>query len=145
MREVQLEILGVVLSLLKWTMLLREGSVRQLHGLLWLCVTTTARVVPSRTKRLLGVVGRAHHTAVILHRCLVLDTVLSNLLHCSWRIQVGGNWSHTLKSAASVNESRTNESHLRMLHACPILGIAMHVPSSNYPVSKFTKAKCASC
>ena len=38
LREVQLEILGAVLSLLSWTMLLREESACQLHSLLWLCL-----------------------------------------------------------------------------------------------------------
>jgi len=44
LREVQLEILGAVLSPLSWTMLLREESACQLCSLLWLCVTTIARV-----------------------------------------------------------------------------------------------------
>jgi len=49
-------------------------------------VTTIARVVPSRTKRLLGVVGRVKYAAVILHRHLVLDTILRDLLHYLWRV-----------------------------------------------------------
>ena len=44
-------------------------------------VKTIARVVPSRTKRLLGVIGRVKYAAVILYRRLVLDTILRDLLH----------------------------------------------------------------
>ena len=43
-------------------------------------VTTIARVVPSRTKRLLGIIERVKYAAVILHRRLVLDTILRDLL-----------------------------------------------------------------
>jgi len=49
-------------------------------------VTMIARVVPSRTKGLLGVVGRVKHAAVILHRRLVLDAILGDLLHYLWRV-----------------------------------------------------------
>jgi len=45
----------------------------------------------------------------------------SSLLVKNW---ASGNWSRALKSAASVHESWMNESCVRMLHACPILGIA---------------------
>jgi len=38
---------------------------------------------------------------------------------------ISGNQIHALKSVASVNESRTNESYLRTLYVCPILGIAV--------------------
>jgi len=48
-------------------------------------VTTTARVVPSRTKRLPGVVGRAKCAAVVSHRRLVMGAVLRDLLRCLWR------------------------------------------------------------
>jgi len=49
-------------------------------------VTTIARVVPSRTKRLLGVIGRAKCAAVVLCSRLVLDAILRDLLHCFWRV-----------------------------------------------------------
>jgi len=67
-------------------MLLREESgVRVAWNFFCLGMTfvaTIAHVVPSRTKRLLGVVGRVHLVAVIPHRRLVLDAILSDLLHC---------------------------------------------------------------
>jgi len=49
-------------------------------------VTTIARVVSSRTKRLLGVVGRVKCAVVILHGRLVLDAILRDLLHYLWRV-----------------------------------------------------------
>jgi len=49
-------------------------------------VATTACVVPSRTKRLPGVIGRANHAAVVSHMRLVLDAILRDLLHCLWRV-----------------------------------------------------------
>jgi len=49
-------------------------------------VTTIARVVPSRTKRLLGIIERVKYAAVILHRRLVLDTILRDLLRYLWRV-----------------------------------------------------------
>jgi len=45
-------------------------------------VTTIDRVVPSRKKRLIGIVGRVCLVAVIPCRRLVLDAILSDLLHC---------------------------------------------------------------
>jgi len=126
LREVQLEILGVVLSLLRWTMLLREGSTCQLCSLLWLCVTTIARVVPSRTKCLLGVIGRVHHAAVILHRRLVLDTVLSDLLHCLWKIEL------VATSPMRWRAQLPWMSHERMSpiwgHSVHVLFLALHSP-----------------
>jgi len=49
-------------------------------------IATIARVVPSRTKRLLGVIGRVKCAAVVSCRRLVLDTILRDLLHCLWRV-----------------------------------------------------------
>jgi len=46
---------------------------------------TIAHVAPSTTKCLLGVMWRFKHAAVISHVRLVLDAILSNLLHCLWR------------------------------------------------------------
>jgi len=48
--------------------------------------TTIARVVPSRTKRLLDGIGRVKCAAVVPHRRLVLDAILRDLLHCLWRV-----------------------------------------------------------
>ena len=55
----------------------------------------------------------------------------SSLLVKDW---ASDNWSHALKSAASVNESRTNWSCLRMFSACPVPGIA----SCFFHLSSFT-------
>jgi len=129
------------LSLLRWTMLLREESAHQLHSLLWLCVTTTARVVPSRTKRLPDVVGRVHCTAVIPHRRLVLDAVLSDLLHCLWRVGPVATRSMRWRAQLPWMSHDWNESCLRMLCACPVLGIAFSPITSVSSECKNAKLK----
>jgi len=80
-------------------------------------VTMIARVVPSRTKRLLGVIGRAKHAAVILCRRLVLDTILRDLLHYLWRVGLVATSPMRWEACLLVNESRPYESHMRMLCA----------------------------
>jgi len=64
----------------------RGASCMECHSIGNDFVTTIARVVPSRTKRLLDVVERAKCAAVISCRRLVLDTVLRDLLHCLWSV-----------------------------------------------------------
>jgi len=60
------------------------------HGLVihlgMTCLTTIARVVPSRTKCVLIVLWWLKCAATILHRRLVLETVFRDLLHYLWRI-----------------------------------------------------------
>jgi len=78
LREVQLEILGAVLSLLRWTMLLREDSACQLCSLSWLVVAMTARVKRSRTKRVpIACDGLKDMMAVRLTQTSVSDDGLS--------------------------------------------------------------------
>jgi len=64
----------------------RHASCKECYPLGNDFVTTIARVVPSRTKRLLGVIGRVKYAAVILCRRLVLDAILKDLLHHLWRV-----------------------------------------------------------
>jgi len=92
----------------------RRASCTECHPLGNDFVTMTARVVPSRTKRLPGIIRRAKHAAVVSHRRLVLDA--SSLLVKSW---ASSNWSDALRSASFVNESRPCESRMRTLHAQP--------------------------
>jgi len=68
LREVQLEILGAVLSLLRWTMLLREESACQLHSSLWLCCTTTARVNEETEQNVFCHCNGLKDIAVAMHR-----------------------------------------------------------------------------
>ena len=49
-------------------------------------LTTIACVVPSRTKHLPDVIGRVKHAAIVLHRRLVLDAILRDLLCYLWRV-----------------------------------------------------------
>jgi len=96
LREVQLEILGVVLSLLSSTELLREESACQLCSLQWLCLQQQLRVKQSRTKRVLNHMHCCNglkDIAVATHRpasaddgYVVLDSILRDLLHNLWRV-----------------------------------------------------------
>jgi len=93
LREVQLEILGVVLALLRWTMLLHEESACQLCGLLWLHCTTTARVNKETEQNVFCCYNGLKDTAVTTCRpasaddgCVVMDSILRDLLCCLWRV-----------------------------------------------------------
>jgi len=90
-------------------------------------VTTTARVVPSRTKRFLGIVGRLKCAAVVLHGRLVLDARClwrpSSLLVKSW---ASGNQSNTLRSASFVNESREGHESWFQVMGPSVVGQMVH-------------------
>jgi len=93
LREDQLEILGVVLSLLRWTMLLREESACQLCSLLWLYYTTIARVNKETEQNVFYCCNGLKDIAVTTCRpasaddgYVVVDSILSDLLYYLWRV-----------------------------------------------------------
>jgi len=104
LREVQLEILGAVLSLLRWTMLLCEESACELHSLSWLCYATMARVNKETEQNVFCCCNGLKDIAVTMCRpasaddgYVVVDSILRDLLCHLWWVGLVATRQHAEK------------------------------------------------